>query len=188
MENKCKISYFTWTNFTQERIYLEKSKAWSQCLTPGGTSPACSLCYPIHLSAPQGEFGEWPITQPSWATLQIQTVPAGKGSFLCLVLALPLLPPSTNICRAARPPASLSFCICTAFSLESRGLVCINVIGKHVVQILAVAAKPLCGSSRGKAVPSLTTVKTGCCCQARWALNVVQESCLALELAEPLQS
>lgn len=60
------------------------------------------------------------------------------------------MPCSSNVCRAAGAAASLLLWAHSAFSWGSRGLVPINVIGKHIVQILAVAAKALCGTSQGK--------------------------------------
>lgn len=60
------------------------------------------------------------------------------------------VPCSRDVCRAARAAASLSLWAHSAFSWGSRALVPINVIGKHFVQILAVAAEPLWGTRQGK--------------------------------------
>lgn len=61
-----------------------------------------------------------------------------------------LMPCSRNGCRAARAAASLMLWARSAFSWGSRALVPIKVIGKHIVQILAVAAELLSGTRQGK--------------------------------------
>lgn len=143
-------SCVTWINSFWDRICLEISRNGIY-LWPLGRPftrqesliSLPSMCIPAWVLGVTHHLAKLSLAAP--CCLSWQKSPYSVLSFSCLCL-----PCSTNPCRAARPPGSLSLWICTAFSLGFRGLVCINVIGKHIVQILAVAAKVLCRTSQGK--------------------------------------
>lgn len=161
MENSIKISScFTWTNSIWERICLEKSK---ECDLPPGR---CFTSQESLLSHPPTCIPHSVLEVTHHFTKLNHILFRQKTHYSILSLLCLCLPCSTSPCRAARLPVSLSLWVCTAFALGSRGLVCINVIGKHIVQILAVAAKPFCGASQGKRSLHLQQLKPGRCCQA----------------------
>ena len=165
MENQCKISLcFTWTNSVWE--CLEKSRECGQYLTPrrhftGQESLIShpSICIPASVLGVTHHLAKLSSAKPCCPFWQ-------KTHYSVLSLSCLCLPCSTSLCGVARPPVSLSLWVCTAFSLGSKGLTCINVIGKHIVQILAVAAKPLCGTRWGKWFLHSQQLKPGRCCQA----------------------